>query len=67
MLRRIMAEAFEMVVGGKPKISIETYLAPTADDDEFMDLSLDVLLATNGVGHEWRLRDCFCNPEKLPD
>ncbi len=35
-----MAEAFEKVVGGPPKISMDTYLAPTASDD-FMDLSLD--------------------------
>jgi hypothetical protein len=55
MLRRVMAEAFERVVGGPPKISMDTYLAPTATDDEFMDLSLEALLAANDVGHEWRL------------
>ena len=52
MLRRIMAEAFEKVVGGTPKISMETYLAPTATDEGFMDLSLNALLAANDVGYE---------------
>ena len=56
MLRRVMAEAFEKVVGGPPKISMDTYLAPTASDD-FMDLSLDALLAANDVGHEKRLHE----------
>ena len=55
MLRRVMAEAFEKVVGGPPKISMDTYLAPTATDDGFMDLSLDELLTANDVGHEKRL------------
>jgi len=56
MLRRVMAEAFEKVVGGPPKISMDTYLAPNADDD-FINLSLDSVLAANDVGHEWRLRE----------
>ena len=57
MLRRVMAEAFEKIVGGPPKISMDTYLAPTATDDGFMDLSLDELLTANDVGHEKRLHE----------
>jgi len=56
MLRRVMAEAFEKIVGGPPKISMETYLAPTATDEGFINLSVDELLAANDIGHEWRLQ-----------
>jgi len=35
---------------------METYLAPTATDEGFINLSLDALLTANDVGHEWRLQ-----------
>ena len=55
MLRRVMAEAFENIVGGPPKVHMETYLAKAADDDLWLDMNLDALLAANDAGHERRL------------